>query len=467
MYEKYHIVNSISDALEIINQKPSKCKIIAGGTDLMLEIERNQRPNIHELIDISRVAGLDEIAIDEKNQVHIGPMVTHNGCLRAEIIQKNVACLFQACSLIGSPQIRNRGTLAGNLITASPANDSISALLVLDAKVELTSISGKRFVDLNKFFTSLRRTVMSDNEILTDIFFTLPDEKTKTAFIKNALRNAQAISLVNVAVAFRLENGKIRQARVALGSVAPTVIRVAEVEEFLEGKEPSEDIFIEAGKLAAKNCAPISDIRSSDKYRKEMVAVHVKRALWQAFNSIISEFSPVTLWGKEKRANKPLSENSYNLSNIDPIKTTINGKGYQLSNAFHKNLMDLIRENALLTGTKEGCGEGECGACTVYMDGVSVLACLIPAPRAQNSVITTIEGIQNDSELHKMQQTFIDEGAVQCGYCTPGFVMSAVKLLEEKPKPTREEITVGISGNLCRCTGYYKIISAIEKASEM
>ena len=466
MYEKYHVVNSISDALEMIAQNPATSRIIAGGTDLMLEIERNQRPNIHELIDISRIAGLDEIAVDENNQVHIGPMVTHNGCLRSEVIQKYVACIYQACSQIGSPQIRNRGTLAGNLITASPANDSISALLVLDAKVELTSKNGKRIVDLNKFFTGVRRTVMSENEFLTDITFTLPDEKKKTTFIKNALRKAQAISLVNVSVAFRLENGKMSQARVALGSVAPTVIRVAEVEEFLEGKEPSEEVFTKAGKLAAKNCAPISDIRSSDKYRKEMVAVHVKRALWQAVNTKNSEFSPVILWGKEVRANKPLSENSFSLSSLDPIKTTINGKGYQLSNAFHKNLMDLIRENALLTGTKEGCGEGECGACTVYMDGISVLACLIPAPRAQNSVITTIEGIQSGSELHKVQQSFIDEGAVQCGYCTPGFVMSAVKLLEEKPKPTRQEITVGISGNLCRCTGYYKIISAIEKASE-
>lgn len=466
MYEKYHLVNSISDAVEILSQNPESTKIIAGGTDLMLEIERQQRPNLKELIDISRISGLDRISLDEKNQIHIGPMVTHNGCLRSGLIQENAACLFQACSQIGSPQIRNRGTLAGNLITASPANDSIPALLALDAKIELTSIHGKRIVELNQFFTGLRKTVLTNHEIVTDIFFSMPKSNSRSAFVKNALRNAQAISVVNVAVAYNLENGKIDQAKIALGSVATTVIRIPEAEEYLQDKEPSESTFHEAGKIAAKNIRPISDIRSSDEYRKKMVAVLVKRALWQSLSEEKNTFTPITLWGKAVCSNQPLTSNTIHFDCNEVIQTTINGKAYTFSDGLHKNLMDLIRENALLTGTKEGCGEGECGACTVYMDGVCVLACLIPAPRAHQADITTIEGIQIGERLHAVQQSFIDEGAVQCGYCTPGFVMSAVKLLEEKSKPTRQEIATGISGNLCRCTGYYKIISAIEKASE-
>jgi carbon-monoxide dehydrogenase small subunit len=144
----------------------------------------------------------------------------------------------------------------------------------------------------------------------------------------------------------------------------------------------------------------------------------------------------------------------------------VNGRSYEVIIEPHMLLVDVLREKIGLTGTKYACGTGDCGACTVLVDSKPVLSCLTLAVTARDKDILTIEGVAQGATLHPIQQAFVDKGAVQCGFCTPGMVLSAKALLEENPSPTRDEIKGGLAGNLCRCTGYVKIVDAVEAAAE-
>ena len=147
------------------------------------------------------------------------------------------------------------------------------------------------------------------------------------------------------------------------------------------------------------------------------------------------------------------------------LTMNVNGKDVTLEIEPDELLVEVLRDRLGLTGTKVGCEEGECGACTVLLDGKAVVSCLLPAMKAQGRKVETVEGLAAEGKLHPLQQAFIDCGAVQCGYCTPGMLMSAKALLDENPSPSEEEIREAISGNLCRCTGYRKIVEAIKAAS--
>ncbi len=174
---------------------------------------------------------------------------------------------------------------------------------------------------------------------------------------------------------------------------------------------------------------------------------------------------PVLLWGRgrvDQEATETVEITTRAERGAHVVRLTLNERPVVLHDVRGKTLLRALREDAGLTGTKEGCAEGECGACTVWLDGVAVMSCLVPAERADGCEVITVEGLaQRMVSLHPLQQAFVDAGAVQCGYCTPGFLMSAANLLEEVPPPTAAQVREALTGNLCRCTGYYKILEAV------
>lgn len=466
MWEKYYRVNSTGEAVRLLAEHGERARLIAGGTDILIEMERGQRPDVDALIDVSRVPGLDAISL-HGDEIRLGPLVTHNHVVGSSLLVERALPLAQASWEVGAPQIRNRATVAGNLITASPANDTITPLLALGASVVLSSAQGERAVALKDFYTGLRKTVMRPDEMLTGIRFPALANNERGIFLKLGLRRAQAISVINVAVVLRFDGDTVTQAAIALGSVAPTVIRTPTAEESLVGRVLSPETIAEAARLASITPTPIDDVRSTAEYRTEMVRVLVGRALRSLADgtqAVNWPQSPAMLWGEGEA--RPYTVDAAVHDAETPIRCTINGAAREITTGQDKTLLRWLREDAGLPGTKEGCAEGECGACTVFLDGAAVMACMVPAPRADGCEVVTVEGLGNTDNLHPIQKAFVDEGAVQCGYCTPCFLMSGAKLLEEHPQPDDAQIAQSISGNLCRCTGYYKIVEAFRQAGQ-
>jgi xanthine dehydrogenase iron-sulfur cluster and FAD-binding subunit A len=481
--EGYDIVDSVEAACELLAQHGERAQLIAGGTDLLLELERGGRAGVRHLIDISRIPGASHIVCSDE-MITMGFATTHAQVIGSDALVEYALPLAQASAEVGSPQLRNRATVVGNLVTASPANDTISALMALDAELLVSSRDSTRTVCVGDLYTGFRTTVLRPDEMVTQVSIPRPraGSDRRGMFSKLGLRSAQSISVVHLGLVVDFDDPQddriVTRARVALGSLAATVIRAEAVEASLIGRRLDEASIADAVATVQAMIEPISDVRATAEYRQDVTGTVLGRTLRALANGRHRERwhkdTPRLVLAKSDwsvaEATEPVAVPT-SFGSHDGLTVSVNGTAISAPTRASDTLLDWLREdahtttNSGLTGTKEGCAEGECGACTVMMDGAAVLSCLVPSMAAAGTEVTTVEGLESDGRLHAVQEAFIECGAVQCGFCTPGFLVSAAALLKECPQPSQQQVSEGLAGNLCRCTGYFSIVKAVVRAA--
>ena len=463
-----------AEACELLAGQGREAAVLAGGTDLLISLRRSM-PGLRRLIDIFGIQELEGVT-ESNGAISLKPLTTHAALLRSGLLQRCAPLLVSAAAGIGSPQVRARGTVGGNLMNAATCADTVPPLLALGATVTLQSRSGSRQLELARLFLKPYQTQANPEELLTEIRFPKLSVMARSAFLKLGRRNALAISRLSIAAVLEFgDDGSITEARLVPGAAFPVWRRVHAAEQMLLGEKPSAKLFTAAGQKVAAEMLKETGRRWSTEYKEPVLAVLVRRALEQCASPVPRTHHATGATAASAGVSAPVAkartaaaasfQASPRAAASVTVNTTINGRPYTLQVPAHRTLLDLLREQLGLTGTKCGCEIGECGACTVLLDGEPVNSCLVLGPQIHGRAVQTVEGLAQKGKLDPLQAAFLDQHAVQCGYCTPGLLMSAKALLEWNPQPTEKDIRTAISGNLCRCTGYQQVVKAIRAAA--
>jgi carbon-monoxide dehydrogenase medium subunit len=284
---EYFEPKTLSEATSLLKEHASKAKVLAGGTDLIIQMEdKLVRPEY--VINLKRIPGLEDIGTNGSG-VRIGALTKMREIQKSSLIIQKYPALAEAAGEVGSVQIRNLATLGGNVCNASPAGDTLPALLALDATVKIAGPSGERTIPIREFFLGPRKTVLADGEIVMSFFLPTPPPHSGSKYIKLTIRRLMDLAFVGVAAAVTMDGKACKDVKIALGAVAPTVIRATNAENILKGKTLTDELLTRAGEAATQESKPISDLRASAEYRREMVAVLTRRAVKAAAEIAINK----------------------------------------------------------------------------------------------------------------------------------------------------------------------------------
>jgi len=464
----YYQPASLDEAFGLMKKYEGRARYVAGGTDAMIRVKQSVwRPEA-----LISLRGIKDLCGIRKNgdSLRLGGMTLWREVETDPLVLRHAPALADAASMVANPQIRNVATLGGNLCNAAPSADGAPPLMVMEAVLTIAGPNGEREVPISEFFQGPGQHCMAPGEVLTAIVIPDMPPRTGTAFFKSG-RVTQDIAIANVAVCVEMQNGVCKKCRVAAGAVGPVPMRLKGVEALVAGKEITPELLLLVQDKASGEVSPITDVRSTEIYRRTITGVMVKRALEQALeqakpNPASQEDAVFGAQPKPAAVFEPTA-GPYDSPLRKLVRFNLNGQAVEAEVMSHKMLSNVLRDIFQFTGTKEGCGQGECGACTVLVDGESVNSCLYPSFEVDGKTVTTIEGLVGEgNRLDPIQESFVENGGIQCGFCTPGMIMSTKALLNRNPRPNEEEIRKGISGNLCRCTGYVQIVESIKQIAD-
>ncbi len=457
---------SVEDAVALLARHGSRARVMAGGTDLlvMMKMER-AAPEV--IVNIGKIPGLNEIRVNPNDGgLSIGALASIYAVHTHPYVQARYPGLAEACSAFGSTQVEVMGTLGGNLCNGSPAADSAPILLVLGARVSLAGPQGKRVLPLEEFFLGPGKTALQPGELLVEVLLPPPPTGSCSTFLK-AARVAADLAKASLAIQLTRQGDTVADIRLAMGSVAPKPIRLPRAEAMLRGKTLTPELAAEAAQVVSEEITPIDDARSSAWYRRQIARAMLQDGLALAWERACAPqvAAPVSMPTNGHRSYRPAGATP--AGDRKEIELSVNGRKARVWVAPNELLLNVLRDKLELTGTKYACGIGECSACTVQIDGKPMLSCLVLAISAAGKEITTVEGLQDPATgaLDRLQEAFIANTAFQCGYCTPGILMTAKTLLSEVPQPSEEQVRQYLRGNHCRCTGYASIVRAVLDAS--
>ncbi|MFB6469757.1 MAG: FAD binding domain-containing protein [Vulcanisaeta sp. AZ3] len=452
----YVRASTIDEALKLLSEY-GEAKVLAGGMSLMPMLKLRMS-EVKYLIDILGINELRYVKVDD-DYLKIGALVTHNDIAMNRLINENASILSESAWHIADIQVRNLGTIGGSLAHADPAANYYPALIALDAEVVIRGIGTERIVKVSDLYKGPYTVDLGPNELITEVRIPISGYEGVYQFFR---RGGASFPTVIVAVTYQEKDGVIGSSRISIGAVYPEPVLIKDNLTGMSVKEVGNKVNeIVNSIFTSIEATPLEDTHAPSDYKVRVAKNLLTNALMSISRGITRSKLPIRDNLIEWR--NPEEKLEY-VGGLVRVRINVNGQWIEDIIEPRLLLLDFLRRHGFRE-VRRGCDEGKCGACTVLLDGRAVKSCMIPVARASGHYITTVKGLGKGSELHPIQRAFLEEYAMQCGYCTHGFMMTTYDYLTNID-PTANDETIRLSvKNICRCTGYINIIKAIKKAS--